>query len=306
MPPEITIGICAYNEGKNIGKILDNILYKQKLKKEFEILVVCSGCTDNTVEIVKLLQEQSPEIRLFIEKERKGKASAINRILLEAKGNEIIFVSADTLPNKECFNNLLKKMEIPNVAIVCGNPIPINSKKQLVGRLVHLLWGFHGIVFKELNDAGLAKHATEVFCLRRGIVTKIPDETINDDAYIALMTKKQGWLIKYEPSSIVSICGPKTFYEYFHQRRRVLVGHLQVKKITGESPQHLIYLLPQHPIEAIKLFLMLLKNNSIITVIAFVSVEFMLHIFALNDFIKKKSYTTWNFLSTTKEVNFNS
>lgn len=304
MPPEITVGICAYNEGKNIGKILDNILLKQKLEKDFEIIIVCSGCTDNTVEMVKFFQEQTPKIKLLIEEKRKGKASAINRILLEAKGKVIIFVSADTLPNEKCFNNLLKKMELPNVGIVCGNPVPINSKKQLVGRLIHLLWGFHGIVFKELNDAGLAKHATEVFCLRRDIVKQIPEETINDDAYIALMTKKKGWLIKYEPSSIVSICGPQTFYEYFHQRRRILVGHLQVKKITGESPQHLIYLLPQHPLEAIRLFFMLLKKNSLVTVVAFVSVEFMLYSFAISDFIKKKSYTTWNILSTTKEVNF--
>lgn len=303
MPPEITIGICAYNEGKNIGKLLNNILDEQKLKEDFEVLVVCSGCTDDTVDIVRRFQKKSSKIRLSVENERKGKASAINRILSEAIGNVIIFVSADTLPNKGCFNNLLVKSKLPNVGIVCGNPIPINSKKEIVGKIVHLLWGFHGIVFKELNDAGLAKHATEVFCIRTGIVDHIPTETINDDAYIALMTKKKGWLIKYEPTAHVSICGPKTFYEYFYQRRRVLVGHMQVKKFTGESPQHLMYLLPQYPLKAVKLFFMLLKKNSPVTVGAFVSVEVMIYSFALTDYVKKKSYTKWSILGTTKELN---
>ena len=58
MPPQITVGICAYNEGKNIGKLLDNILNEQKLKEDFELLVVCSGCTDGTVEIVQRFQEK--------------------------------------------------------------------------------------------------------------------------------------------------------------------------------------------------------------------------------------------------------
>jgi len=302
LSPEITVGICAYNEGKNIGKLLGNILFEQNLKKDFEILVVCSGCTDNTVDIVNDFKDKSSKVQIYIENERSGKASAINKILMNAKGKAIIFISADTLPNKDCFNNLLKKLEQPKVGIVCGKPVPINSKKQLVGKLVHLLWGFHGVVFKELNDAGLAKHATELFCLRKCIINRIPDDTINDDAYIALMTKKKGWLIKYTPSSIVSICGPKTFYDYFNQRRRILVGHFQVKKVTGEAPQHLIYLLPHHPLKTLKLFLLLFKNNSLLTVTAFVAIELMLYGFAITDFIKNKSYSSWISLGTTKEL----
>jgi len=299
---QVTVGICAYNEGKNIGKLLENILNEQKLKEDFELLIVCSGCTDDTVEIVRRFQEKSSKVRLCVEGERRGKASAINRILSDARGDVIIFVSADTLPDKECFNNLLVKIKTPNVGIVCGNPNPINSKKPLVGKLVHLLWGFHDIVFKELNDAGLARHATEVFCIRRGIVEQIPNETINDDAYIALMTKKKGWLIKYQPNSHVFICGPQTFHDYFYQRRRILVGHLQVKKITGESPQHLLYLLPQQPVQAMKMLFLLIKKNSVFTVLAFVSVEFVIYSLATLDFLRKKSYTKWNVLNSTKEL----
>jgi len=302
LPPQITVGICAYNEGKNIGKLLDNILNKQKFEEDFEVIVVCSGCTDDTVEIVGNFQNQTSKVRLFVECERKGKASAINRIFSEAKGKVIIFVSADTLPNKDCFNNLLLKLKLPKVGIVCGNPSPINSKKPLVGKLVHLLWGFHDIVFRELNDAGLARHATEVFCIRKGIVEKIPEETINDDAYIALMTKKKGWLIKYQPTSHVTMCGPQTFHEYFYQRRRILVGHLQVKKITGESPQHLLYLLPQQPVQAMRLFFLFLRKNSLFTVLAFISVEFLIYSLAGLDFVRKKSYTKWHFLNSTKEL----
>src|SRR4030067_1581512 len=298
----VTVGICAYNESGNIGKLLDNILNKQELPPGSEVLVVCSGCTDNTVPIVQEYTRQDPRVRIHVETERKGKASAINYILQTAKGNALLFVSADTLPNKGCFPRLLSKLRIPNTGIVCGNPVPINSSNSLVGRLVQLLWSFHDHVFKQLNDAGLARHATEIFCIRKGIVDKIPAETVNDDAYIALTAKKKGWLIKYETESWVSICGPQTFPDYYKQRRRVLFGHHQVMKTTGESPQHLIYLLPLYPIQVMKLLRWLLREIGFPTLLAFISIELGINIAAMADSILRKPHTKWIVSNSTKKL----
>src|SRR4030067_3807383 len=299
---EITVGICAYNEGMNIGRLLSNILTDQELPAESQVLVVCSGCTDNTVEVVQEYAEKDPRVHAFVENVRKGKASAINHILSNAKCNIVIFVSADTFPNKGCFPRLLSKLRIPNTGIVCGNPVPINSSDSLVGRLVQLLWSFHDHVFKQLNDAGLARHATEIICIRKGIVDKIPAETVNDDAYIALTAKKKGWLIKYETESRVSICGPQTFPDYYKQRRRVLFGHHQVMKTTGESPQHLIYLLPLYPIQTMKLLQWLFMEYDLPTLIAFISIELGINIAAMADSILRKPHTKWIVSNSTKKL----
>ena len=126
-----------------------------------------------------------------------------------------------------------------------------------MGRLVQLLWSFHGHVFAELNDSGIARHATEMFCIRKGIVDKIPAETVNDDAYIAVTAKKKGWLIKFDAQSKVAICAPTTFKEYFQQRRRIIFGHYQIRKLTGESAQYLVHLMPLQPFQTFKLVLWL-------------------------------------------------
>ena len=291
MSSEITVGICAYNEENNIGKLLDNILREQNLPKASEILVVCSGCTDNTVDIVNQHAKKDSRVHAYIENERKGKASAVNYILSNAKGNNILFISADTLPNKGCFSGLFSKLQLPNVGVTCGNPVPVNSSTSLVGRFVQILWSFHDHVFRQLNDAGLARHATEIFCIRKGIVDKIPIETVNDDAFIALVAKKKGFLVEYETESRISICGPKTFREYFRQRRRVLFGHKQVKKITGESPQHLIYLFPIYPVRVIKLLQWSIMKYGP-TLLAFLIVEFIINIVAILDSVLGKTHTT--------------
>jgi len=300
--PEITVGICAHNEEKNIGYLLKSILIDQNLPGDFEVLVVCSGCTDNTVEIVQNFAKKDSRVIPIVEAKKTGKANAMNYIFSKAKGKNIIFLSADTLPKKGCFSKLLKTLQLPKVGIVCGNPKPINPKDSLVGKIVNFLWSFHGDVFEQLNNVGRARHATEIFCIKKGIVNKIPIDIVNDDAYIALKAKKKNWLIKFEKEAQVSICGPKTFSDYCIQRRRVLFGHRQIKKVTGESPQHLIYLFPYHPKEVIKMLLGAIKKYGISTFFTFVIVEFIVNTIALADSLSGKKHSNWSIAKSTKKV----
>ncbi len=298
----VTVGICAYNEGNNIGKLLQNVLCKQDLSSDSEVLVVCSGCTDDTIEKVLRFASLDSRVKVHIEKDRKGKASAINHILANANNDKIILISADTLPQKMSFPKLTKKLEAANVGIVSGNPIPVNNSNSLVGRIVQLLWRFHGHVFEELNDEGLARHATELFCIRKGIVNAIPSQTVNDDAYIAVKGKSKGWLIKYCEEAKVSICGPKTFQEYFQQRRRIIFGHYQLRKLTGESPQYLVHMLPLHPVSITKLILWLLSEYDPLTLTVFLLTEFSVNLTAMFDFASGKNYYQWRPLQSTKVV----
>lgn len=301
--PEVTVGICAHNEENNIGHLLKSILFEQKLPGDFEVLVVCSGCTDNTVEIVQNFAQKDSRVIPIVETKKTGKANAVNNIFSKAKGKNIIFISADTLPKKDCFSKLLTVIQRPKIGIVCGNPKPINPKNSLVGKLVNFLWSFHGHVFEQLNDIGHARHATgEVFCIRKGIVNKIPADIVNDDAYIALKAKKKNWLIKFEKESQVFMCGPKTFSDYYKQRKRVLFGHHQIKKVTGESPQHLLYLFPQNPKEVIKLLSWAIKKLSISTFLIFALVELVINAIAFADTILGRTYSNWSVAKSTKKI----
>jgi cellulose synthase/poly-beta-1,6-N-acetylglucosamine synthase-like glycosyltransferase len=298
----LTVGICAYNEAKNIEKLLNNVLKEQNLPADAEVLVVCSGCTDGTLETAQAIAAKDPRVKVFSEAERKGKASAINHMLAHAEGDLIVFVSADTQPDKGIFPRIVGRMQAQDVGVVCGNPVPVNSSGSLVDRFVRVLWSFHGHVFKELNDAGLARHATELFCMRRGIVNRIPAETVNDDAYIAVTAKKQGWLIKFEPTAKVFICGPKTFSEYFRQRRRIIRGHFQIRKLTGESPQYLIHLMPLHPVKVAKLASWLCTRCDALTLGAFLYTEFLVNFAAMADVASGKVPYRWSPLPSTKSV----
>ena len=75
----------AYNEEANIGRLLRSLL-RQRFTHCYlrEILVVASGCTDRTEEIVRNIMEKDNRIKLLIQPHREGKASAINLFLSKA------------------------------------------------------------------------------------------------------------------------------------------------------------------------------------------------------------------------------
>lgn len=300
----LTIGICAYNEGKNIEKLLSNILYEQQLPSQSEIIVVCSGCTDNTVDLVKKYSGIDNRIKIFVEYERLGKASAINQIFKLAKGDFILFISADTLPHKYCFSKLMSNFTNPKVGLVCSKPIPINNENSMIGGLVQILWNLHDYVFNILNEKNLIQHASEAFCVRAGVVKKIPVQTINDDSYIALNVTKRGFIIKYEPQSCVSICGPQTITDYISQRRRVILGHYQTKSEIEEAPQYLAILDVKNPKFLFKMFIWLIFNYRPHVIFIFLYLEIVLNFLARIDLLFKKNPSKWSIATTTKNLDF--
>src|SRR3989337_1722852 len=107
--PKTAIGICAFNEENNLRFLLQNLISEQNLPKDCRILVVCSGCTDRTLEVVREFCAKDKRVEPIIEKTRKGKANALNRIFKDAResADALILVNADALPEHGSIVNLV-------------------------------------------------------------------------------------------------------------------------------------------------------------------------------------------------------
>jgi len=300
----ITIGICAYNEGWNIGNLLDNVLHQQGIPPDAEVITVCSGCKDNTPNVVRNFEQRDPRVRLIEEPVRLGKAAAVSRILSEARGDQIIFVSADVTPEPDCLMSLVRTMADPKVGISCGRPEPIQRGRRLVSAIVKTLWGFHNWQLEKLNHAGLLMHASEVFCIRRGIVKQIPRTIVNDDAYLAVKAKSHGYRIKYLRNSQVQVFGPQTIGDYLKQRRRIIAGHYQVRSATGKFSQYLFYSLISRPNLTLKLLTgYFAARREFAGLAAAALIEVVANLLAVSDMIRRKSYAIWSISTTTKTAN---
>ncbi len=93
---DLSIILPAYNEEKRIGSTLKKINdYLSKSTYSYEIIVADDGSTDETVNLVKNLQQNMPNIRIVCCETNKGKGQAVRVGMLAAEGQIRLFSDAD-------------------------------------------------------------------------------------------------------------------------------------------------------------------------------------------------------------------
>ena len=176
------IGIPAFNEEKNIGKLLD-FLIKDIPQESEAICVVSSGSLDGTDGIVVSRRKKDSRIYLISESERGGKASALNTILDEGKNHDaIVCIDADHLPTQISTKLLIEFLNDNKVGAVSGRLIPVDNPNNLVGFCVHLTYNLHHLISLEAP-----KISGECMAFKTGVIREILPTVVNEDVYIQML-----------------------------------------------------------------------------------------------------------------------
>lgn len=296
----ISIGICAYNEEENIGSLLHNLLVEQNLPPNSKVMVICSGCTDRTPQIVKDFCKRDNRIKLIIEDERKGKANALNILFKWAKSAAeiLVLVNADALPEVSSINKLIQPFSDKNVGATGGRPMPVNGLQTLPNIVVHMIWDIH----HRVSSYKVVKLSGELCAIRSSLIEKIPTNLATDEPYIEMLIRRGGYKVAYVPDAIVHIKGPDNFRELLKQRQRIRVGHLQIKSMEGFSPS-------TSSLRNILLSTMTVKSGlnigrvsyfAYFLVVAFL--EMFASLWARWDFGRNKIPYVWDMIKSTKKL----
>jgi len=222
-----SIGIMAHNEEANIGQLLQRLRQQQLTTVAIsEIIVVASGCTDRTEDIVCDLAAQDARIKLLTQPIREGKASGVNLFLRQAAEEVVVLSSADLLPDYTTIQRLVEPMGDPDVGMTSGRPVPVNDPNTFMGFAAHLLWALHHEIAQQFFKAG------EMTAFRL-IFQRIPYDSAVDEASVEPVIKGQGYKTAYVPEAIVYNKGPETAADLLRQRRRIYAGHLAVRHNLG-------------------------------------------------------------------------
>jgi poly-beta-1,6-N-acetyl-D-glucosamine synthase len=214
-----SIGIMAYNEEANIEHLLRAISSQHTTIAEIrEIIVVSSGCTDRTEEIVTNYAKIDRRVRLLAQEKREGKASAINLYLSVAAGDIFILESADTIPDLDTVENLIRPFQEPRIGMTGARPVPVNPPDRFIGFTVNLYWRMH-------HEVALADPKSGEMIAFRNIFRQLPKDTAVDEASIEAMITHAGFRIAYAGDAVVRNKGAETIRDFLKQRRRVAAGH---------------------------------------------------------------------------------
>ena len=115
----ISIVIPVLNEADTIGKLLTHLKDNVDQKNISEIIIVDGGSTDGTREIInKLVALSDPEyseLYCILESD-KGRAIQMNTGALQAQGDILYFLHADSLPPKNFDQLIINEVEKGNQA----------------------------------------------------------------------------------------------------------------------------------------------------------------------------------------------
>ena len=293
MPITCSLGIMAHNEEANIGRLLEAV-FSQRMKNVTvtEIVVVASGCTDNTEAIVCDWAKRDPRIRLLVQEKRTGKASAINEYLPQAREKILVLCSADLLPEADAIEQLVAPLVDPEVGMTSSRPVPVNDPERFMGFAAHMLWDLH-------HRINLISFKAGEMCAFRKIFERIPYHTAVDEASIEPVVRGQGYRVQYVPTAVVYNKGPETVADFLSQRRRIYAGHLAVRDTLGYS----VSTMSVRRILATLLRNLDLRPLHFFWTWAVVGLEAYGRMLGLRDYRKRRDHRVWEIATTTKQLN---
>lgn len=131
--PRFTIITVVYNDAKNIKKTIESVL--QQTLRDYEYIIVDGLSTDGTIDLINLYANEISEI---ISEKDKGIYDAMNKGIIKAKGDWILFLNSGDLLYSE--NVLFKLNEsikmLPKMPAVLYGDVEVLIPAQNIQKVV--------------------------------------------------------------------------------------------------------------------------------------------------------------------------
>lgn len=293
MTVRCSVGVTAHNEEANIGKLLERLAGQELHTVAItDIIVVASGCTDNTIPIVQAWCQKDSRIRLIVQPTREGKSAAINLFLREAREDVCVLESGDTLPGADTIECLVRPFADPGIGMTGAQKIPVNAPDDVVGYVSHLRLRMEHELCLEIPRLG------ELVAFRK-VFEYIPPDVAMDEAFAEAMVIQRGLKVRYIAEAKVYNMGPSTVSDFIRQRRRNYAGHLHLKrkygyKVSSLDTRRVLRIGLDEAWKAVRVIFYLVWMATL---------EFVARILGAYDYyLRGRKHTVWDIAWTTKKV----
>ncbi len=131
---KVSVLISAYNSEDYIYDSVNSLL--SQTFKNFEILIMDDGSTDNTLKVLNKILDK--RIQIFSQKNR-GKGAALNTLLKKARGEYLVIQDSDDISDKNRLKKLSQQLDSqPNIAGILSGYYLLIDKKLVAPRRIQL------------------------------------------------------------------------------------------------------------------------------------------------------------------------
>lgn len=166
---ELSFVVPCYNEEENVARLLDEI--KNTFKdREFEIIFVNDGSTDNTLKNLREIYELNKNLIQVISLSRNfGKEAAMYAGLKEATGEMVCIIDADLQQHPDVVLSMLKILS-ENADIDC---VTAYQKKRSEGKVMSFVKSCFYKLINKVSDVNFVNGASDFRLMRRVMVDAI-------------------------------------------------------------------------------------------------------------------------------------
>lgn len=235
--PSVTVLIAAHNAGVLIQDRIGNLLACDYPAESLRIVVASDGSTDDTVDLVRALQQ--PQVTVIPFGERRGKAATLVAALGQVVSEVVVFTDASTHFEVHALKRLAAHFRDPDMGIVAG----VVSILDEQGRPAEsLYWRSEMMVRRSEARLGLTMGASgAIYAMRRRHFVAPSRPIINDDLVfpiLAHLKHRCGFTLDETAMGSVRCCSGWT--NEFRRRCRIGAGGFQSLTILKDlfRPQH--------------------------------------------------------------------
>lgn len=146
----LSIVVPVFNEEEGLEAFFEELLkVLPSLDKNYEIIFVDDGSTDNSLEILKKLNKKNKNIRIFSFRKNLGKSEALTLGFMQSKGEYIITLDADLQDKPSEIHKLLERSK-NGIDLVTG----FRQNQKRPTSMIFISKIFNGIL-KELFDVDI-------------------------------------------------------------------------------------------------------------------------------------------------------
>jgi len=246
MKPTLAIGIAAYNEEKNIERLLNRLIGLKIQKAQLkEIIVITDGSTDNTLREVKKVR--SNLITSLHHADRKGKSARLNELCKKSNTSILVMLDADiSMLDDKCIDKLIAPI-VKHTADLTSCTVKELPTKTFLGSVLVQSMNFKRKLFSSLHagDNIYTCHG-RARALSKKLYKKLDFNIyLADDAYSYLFAKKQKMLYTYVSETSVFYRIPEVLSDHVKQSVRFYSSQKEFFKEFGKSKVTATYKIPR-------------------------------------------------------------
>ncbi|MFC1727900.1 glycosyltransferase family 2 protein [Nanoarchaeota archaeon] len=231
---EVSIIIRTKNEGKDLQRVLDKI-FKQNFK-DYEIILIDSGSTDNTLKIakrnkLKILNMKSEDFTF---------GRAINLGCQHAKGRYIVLVSGHAIPkNNSWLQELVTPLKNKEIVGSYSRQLPAKNAYNFIIRDMSK-------TFPNKQENKLIMFSNAASALKKSAWKKIKiDEKLlgSEDIDWAKKWLNKGKKVEYCPKSEIHHSHNETYEQIKHRSYREALSNLNINEVRLSMISEIIVVL---------------------------------------------------------------